>query len=110
MSVFLRIFLDNVLKQSQSFWVEVTEDVCCDENWIDGTDMADCHNAMPGDWISTQTEWTGWGENILTLAVLSILITAPLGAISILALGPKLLEADPVKAEDNSSDDIESSH
>ena len=103
------IFLDNVLKQSQSFWVEVTEDVCCDENW-DGTDMAECLNPMPGDWISTKAEWTGWGENILTLAVLSILITAPLGAISILALGPKLLEADPVKAEDNSSDDIESSH
>ena len=35
------------------------------------------------------------GNNILTLAVLSILITAPLGAISILALGPKLLEQDP---------------
>jgi len=35
------------------------------------------------------------GEQILTLAVLSILITAPLGAVSILALGPKLLEADP---------------
>jgi len=32
------------------------------------------------------------GEEILTLAVLSILITAPLGAISILALGPKLLD------------------
>merc|ERR1719312_1571854 len=104
------IFLDNVLKQSQSFWVEVTGDVCCDENWIDGTDMAECLNPMPGDWISTKAEWTGWGENILTLAVLSILITAPLGAISILALGPKLLEADPAKAEDNSSDDIESSH
>ena len=35
------------------------------------------------------------GKNILTLAVLSILITAPLGAISIQALGPKLLEQDP---------------
>ena len=35
------------------------------------------------------------GEEILTLAVLSILITAPLGAISILAFGPKLLENKP---------------
>ena len=104
------IFLDNVLKQSQSFWVDVTGDVCCDEDWIDGTEMAECSSVMPGDWISTKAEWTGWGENILTLAVLSILITAPLGAISILALGPKLLEADPTKAEDNSSDDMESSH
>jgi len=41
------------------------------------------------------TEYVEMGEQILTLAVLSILITAPLGAVSILALGPKLLEADP---------------
>ena len=34
------------------------------------------------------------GEQILTLAVLSILITAPLGAICILALGPSLLESE----------------
>merc|ERR1712080_146777 len=27
------IFLDNVLKQNQKFWVDVTGDVCCDENW-----------------------------------------------------------------------------
>ena len=39
-----------------------------------------------------RTEWQPMGEEILTLAVLSILITAPLGAISILAFGPKLLE------------------
>merc|ERR1712107_576985 len=69
-----------------------------------GTDMSECVSAMPGDWISTKAEWTGWGENILTLAVLSILITAPLGAISILALGPKLLEADPTRTEDSSSE------
>jgi len=104
------IFLDNVLKQNQKFWVDVTGDVCCDENWLDGTDMSECVSAMPGDWISTKAEWTGWGENILTLAVLSILITAPLGAISILALGPKLLEADPTRTEDSSSEDVESSH
>merc|ERR1712014_535219 len=102
------IFLDNELKQNQKFWVDVTGDVCCDENWIDGTDMSECVSSMPGDWISTKAEWTGWGENILTLAVLSILITAPLGAISILALGPKLLEADPTRTEDSSSEDVES--
>lgn len=34
------------------------------------------------------------GEQILTLAVLSILITAPLGSVSILALGPRLLESE----------------
>ena len=38
--------------------------------------------------------WLGMGNDILTLAVLSILITAPLGAISIIALGPKLLTRD----------------
>ena len=40
-------------------------------------------------------EWEPMGSEILTLAVLSILITAPLGAISILALGPKLLDNSP---------------
>ena len=39
-------------------------------------------------------EWEPMGEEILTLAVLSILLTAPLGAVSILALGPVLLEKD----------------
>lgn len=34
------------------------------------------------------------GEQILTLAVLAILITAPLGSVSILALGPRLLESN----------------
>eukprot|EP00092_Neocalanus_flemingeri_P050709 GFUD01058718.1.p1 GENE.GFUD01058718.1~~GFUD01058718.1.p1 ORF type:complete len:639 (-),score=161.46 GFUD01058718.1:66-1982(-) len=38
------------------------------------------------------TEMYQMGEQILTLAVLSILITAPLGAVSIMGLGPKLLE------------------
>ena len=52
------IFLDNVLKQNQKFWVDVTGDVCCDENWIDGTDMSECVSVMPGDWISTKAEWT----------------------------------------------------
>ena len=32
------------------------------------------------------------GSEVLTLAVLSILITAPLGAVCILALGPVLLD------------------
>ena len=41
------------------------------------------------------------GNDILTLAVLSILITAPLGAVCILGLGPKLLEGD--KTDEDSS-------
>ena len=40
-------------------------------------------------------EWKEMGEEILTLAVLSILITAPLGAVCILALGPLLLDNKP---------------
>ena len=60
---------------------------------------------LSGDWLDFGEEgqdsmeirqnWVDMGNNILTLAVLSILITAPLGAVSILALGPKLLEQDP---------------
>ena len=45
--------------------------------------------------MEIRQNWIEMGNNILTLAVLSILITAPLGAVSILALGPKLLEQDP---------------
>ena len=41
------------------------------------------------------------GEQILTLAVLSILITAPLGAVSIMGLGPKLLK----KQKNNEDED-----
>ena len=37
------------------------------------------------------------GEQTLTLAVLSILITAPLGAVSILAAGPLLLNKDKIE-------------
>ena len=60
------VFLDMVLKQTSADW-EVLGD---------------------------KKEWLGMGNDILTLAVLSILITAPLGAVSILALGPKLLTKD----------------
>merc|ERR1719394_1485383 len=63
------IFLDNVLKQKDDQWGE------------DGP-------------LGDKTVWTKMGNDILTLAVLSILITAPLGAVCILGLGPKLLESD----------------
>merc|ERR1712029_568538 len=53
------------------------------------------------DQLGDKSEWLGMGNDILTLAVLSILITAPLGAVSILALGPKLLTKDgPDESED----------
>merc|ERR1712106_508094 len=68
------IFLDNVIK--------VTE-----EQWL-----------VLGD----KQLWTEMGNDILTLAVLSILITAPLGAVSILGLGPKLLSTNQKKCENDS--------
>jgi len=57
-------------------------------------------NAADFEQLGDQAEWLQMGNDILTLAVLSILITAPLGAVSILALGPRLLEQDEVKTED----------
>ena len=45
------------------------------------------------------------GEQMLTLAVLSILITAPLGSVSILGLGPRLLTSD--KEGENNGDNEE---
>jgi len=54
-------------------------------------------------------EYVVIGEQILTLAVLSILITAPLGAVSILALGPVLLDTDeepPKDPEEGPKEDI----
>jgi len=49
------------------------------------------------------TEMYQMGEQILTLAVLSILITAPLGAVTIMGLGPKLLAKK--KGEEDEDDD-----
>jgi len=45
------------------------------------------------------------GEQILTMSVLSILITAPLGAVSIMGLGPKLLEKKNMEEEGNENAD-----
>ena len=66
------VFLDMVLKLADNEW-----------------------DSMGGD----KDKWIGMGTDILTLAVLSILITAPLGAVSILALGPKLLTKDATEEE-----------
>merc|ERR1711941_217149 len=72
------IFLDLVLKQKEEDWAAFGEDP-----------------------LAAKEQYLGMGNDILTLAVLSILITAPLGAVSILALGPKLLTKDgPDEIED----------
>jgi NhaP-type Na+/H+ or K+/H+ antiporter len=105
------IFLDSVLKLTTDQWKEMTPDVCGDEGWLEGTDLAGCTLIQEGDYEATRVMWLGWGNDILTLAVLSILITAPLGAVSILALGPKLLERDEDMSDsDHTSNDIESPH
>lgn len=65
------IFLDNVLKHHEHHW----------EN--------------PED----KEMYTAMGNDILTMAVLSILITAPLGAFATLELGPKMLDTNQ-KTED----------
>jgi len=46
------------------------------------------------------------GEQILTLAVLAILISAPLGSVSILALGPRLLESDQDGAQREEDEEL----
>ena len=52
-------------------------------------------------------DWVPMGGEVLTLAVLSILITAPLGAVSILALGPVLLDKqEDVKDENKEEEEI----
>ncbi len=62
-------------------------------------------NESKFDQLGDRDVWISMGNDILTLAVLSILITAPLGAVSILALGPRLLERDEnFKAGDDSEE------
>ena len=67
------VFLDMVLKLNDSDWEALGSD---------------------------KDVWNAMGNDILTLAVLSILITAPVGAVSILALGPKLLTRDTPEMEE----------
>jgi len=86
------IFLDNVFKVPKHLW-DTTENKAA---WI-----ASGHNITEWNPIGEEDKWLEMGNDILTLAVLSILITAPLGAVCILGLGPKLLETD--KKEDDSS-------
>merc|ERR1712025_55753 len=69
------------------------------------------HKTADEDWslLGDKEEWTQMGNGILTLAVLSILITAPLGAVCILGLGPKLLTSDdPEEVQEVEDRDIES--
>jgi len=100
------IFLDKVMSKSQREWEELAAShaECRDVDWDPTMEWSNCSD--PVTWLETKNMWLGWGNDILTLAVLSILITAPLGAVSILGLGPKLLHTDIDQAEsgDENSD------
>ena len=88
------IFLDNVKKVSPDMWRT-------DENeaaWIAANPGKNITEWAP---IGVKEDWEKMGENILTLAVMSILITAPLGAVCILGLGPKLLHSDNPNATES---------
>ena len=85
------IFLDNVEKLDADVWnTEANK-----QAWLAGNPG---RNETEWNPIGDKSDWIGWGEGILTLAVVSILITAPLGAILILAFGPILLEPDQTHA------------
>ena len=86
------IFLDNVFKVPKTLW-DTPENKAA---WIESG-----RNITEWSPIGNEAEWLEMGNDILTLAVLSILITAPLGAVCILGLGPKLLESN--KKDDASS-------
>ena len=89
------IFLSNVLKQSQEFFLVMAEN--CRKSCLEDCDT-EC------DWKVQEDNWLGMGNDILTLAVLSILITAPIGAVSILALGPRLLESDATEEKEEAEE------
>ena len=87
------LFLDDIGKLPDSVWdTEENKQAWILEN--QGKNISDWNP------LGNKEEWLGWGEDILTLAVMSILITAPLGAIFILTLGPKLLSVDEDYAKD----------
>ena len=81
------MFLYNIAEINENYWNTESNK----EAWMD---------ANPGknitEWthLGDKATWEAWGEDILTLAVMSILITAPLGAVLTLILGPKLLKND----------------
>ena len=93
------LFLSKVVSITDiSYWdTEINK-----ENWRLSNPEANISNWDP---LIVKQEWEEWGKNILTIAVLSILITAPFGAVLISSLGPKLLEADESLIDDTSEED-----
>ena len=60
---------------------------------VNGT-MVQGYSGDGGDLLVTLCNMVTYGDKVLTIAVLVILITAPIGAIAIMTGGPKLLEND----------------
>jgi len=60
---------------------------------VNGT-MVQGYSGDGGDLLVTLCDMVTYGDKVLTIAVLVILITAPIGAIAIMTGGPKLLEND----------------
>jgi hypothetical protein len=50
-----------------------------------------CLGAACPSHTALREQWAGWGEDLLTLAVLAILVTGPAGALAMMTLGPRLL-------------------
>merc|ERR1719376_854309 len=58
---------------------------------VNGT-MVQGYSGDGGDLLATLCDMVTHGDKVLTIAVLVILITAPIGAVAIMTGGPKLLE------------------
>jgi len=63
---------------------------------VNGT-MVQGYSGDGGDLLVTLCDMVTYGDKVLTIAVLVILITAPIGAIAIMTGGPKLLDNDSGK-------------
>jgi len=60
---------------------------------VNGT-MVQGYSGDGGDLLITLCDMVTYGDKVLTIAVLVILITAPIGAVAIMTGGPKLLDND----------------
>ena len=97
------LFLESVRKADNSFWdTESNQD-----DWISSNPE---NNSTNWDPLIVQEKWEGWGKDILTLSVVAILITAPLGAILISSLGVKLLDIDETRSKQHNENSLMDSY
>ena len=60
---------------------------------VNGTEVQG-YSGNGGDLLASMCDMITYGDRVLTIAVLVILITAPIGAVAIMTGGPKLLQRD----------------